>query len=62
MAEVQDEELRNVEPIQESAKSELEPSYSDQGLMYEPSQNNMIGTKFSEYFTCQLARDFVDIG
>ena len=30
--------------------------------MYEPSQNNMIGTKFSEYFICQLARDSVDYG
>ena len=42
----------NIEPIQELAKSGKEPSYSDQGLTYEPNQNNMIVTKVSEYFTC----------
>ena len=51
-----------VESIEELERSELEPSYSDQALIYEPSVNNMIGKKFTEYFTCQLAQDFVDYG
>ena len=46
----------NVESVQELKRSELEPSYSDQALIYEPSLNNMIGKTFTEYFTYQLAQ------
>ena len=57
LADVQDNEqgivrhcfttVGNVKLTQELAKSEKEPSYSDQGLTYEPNQNNMTLTKFS---------------
>ena len=48
-----------IEPPQELTSLD-EATQSDQGLVYLPDDNKMIASKFTEYFTFKLAKDFVN--
>ena len=50
------------EPKEEIDWKEMKPIYSDLGLVYLPDENNILGQKFTEYFTSKLARDLVVFG
>ena len=48
----------NTDPRQ----NENQTTFSDVGIVYKLDENNMIGQKFSEYFTSLLAKELVEFG